>query len=341
MGLNRISPKVQLIRAQIHLTNRCNLRCKFCEVPTKFVNTKDLPDERWIEIVNELSKLKVKEITISGGGEPTLRFNLLIKILQITKKNGIKTGIITNGTQVTKEYAKIIAELQPDEWRTSLCSPDTKIDAFLRGKDLLEKSLKGISYIASWKKKKRSELPKLEVWMVQTKYNIHSIKRMIKKVHSIGANSLSIRMVNPPDSPLYPTEKQRKELVEKMEDYKKYTEKLGIEIKFHFLPTDILPPEKVEYNAKSNSKKNVICMLPFHEIVIFADGRAAVCCNFIDYPETSWEIENAVRKSVKEIWFGKKFNEFRRRIMGENPPTRCRECTPDFKSVDREYKNEN
>jgi len=342
MNLNKILPKIQLTRAQIHLTNRCNLRCKFCEVPTKFVNTKDLPDEKWIEIVNELSELKTKEITISGGGEPTLRFNLLIKILEITRKNNIKTGIITNGTQVSKKYARMIVELQPDEWRTSICSPDRKIDAYLRGRDMSEKSFKGISYIAEWKKKKGSELPKLEVWMVQTKYNIDSIESMIKKAYSVGANSLSIRMVNPPNSPLYPTKEQRKKLVEKMEEYKKYAEKLGLELKFHFQPADILSTSQSKVNnvKEDESTCNLICMIPFHEIVIFADGRVAVCCNFIAYPENSEVIEDVKKKSIREIWFGRKFNKLRERILNGNPPDRCRECTPDFKSVDREYKNE-
>lgn len=337
MNSDKILPKVQLTRAQIHLTNKCNLRCKFCEIPIKFANTKDLSDEKWIEIVNELNELKVKEITISGGGEPTLRLDLLIKILKITGKNNIKTGIITNGSQVTKEYARMIVEVQPDEWRTSICSPDRKVDAFLRGKDLLEKSLKGISYIAEWKKKKGSNLPKLEVWMVQTRYNIDSIGRMIKKACSIGANSLSVRMVNPPGSQFYPTEEQRKELVKKAEYYKKFAEKLGLEIKFHFIPEDILPIHKIERNGETN---NMICMFPFHEIVVFADGRVAVCCNFITYPEDSIAIENVMKKSLKEIWFGEKFNNFRKRILNGNLPDRCRECTPDFKSVDREYKNE-
>jgi len=338
MNSSKFLSQVQLTRAQIHLTNRCNLRCKFCEVPIKFANTKDLPDEKWIEIVNELSELKTKEITISGGGEPTLRFNLLIRILKITREGGIKTGIITNGSQVTEKYAKMIVEVQPDEWRTSICSPNREVDAFLRGKDMSEKSFKGINHIAEWKKKKGSNLPKLEMWMVQTKYNIDAIDRMIKKAYSIGANSLSIRMVNPPNSPLYPTEKQRKKLTEKMEDYKKYAEKLGLELKFHFRPEDILPTHKVEKNE--SIKNNMICMLPFHEIVVFADGRVAVCCNFIAYPEDSEVIENVREKGLKEIWFGEKFNNFRRRILNGNLPDRCRECTPDFKSVDREYKNE-
>jgi len=237
-------PKLELKRAQIHLTNRCNLFCKYCEVPAKFSNTKDLPYGKWIEVMDDLVDLKTKELTISGGGEPMLRFDLLIEILRITRDNGIKTGVITNGSLMNEDYARRIVEVQPDEWRTSICTSDKKTDAFLRGKDLSETSFKGISYLAKWKNKLDSELPKLEIWMLQTRYNITNIQEMIKKADILGANSLSLRMVNPPNGWLYPTENQRKELIKKLDYYKKFAQNFNIELRIHFTVDDILPSNR-------------------------------------------------------------------------------------------------
>ncbi len=351
----RTMPKVELRRAQIHLTNRCNLNCKYCEVPRKFVHTKDLADDKWIEIVNDLCEMKAREITISGGGEPTLRFDLLIDILKITRKNDIKTGVITNGTLLRNDFARKVVEVQPDEWRTSICAPEKNIDAFLRGEDLSEISFNGIRYISEWKKKLNSELPKLEIWMVQTKYNIQSIEKMIQKASEIGANSISLRMVNPPNSWLYPSEEQRKTFVKNLDNYKKIAIELGLELRIHFTLDDILPHNIIENiyeiegsnNTKFSSKiklenrvkkDKIVCMFPFHELVIFADGRVSPCCNFIAHDETSKAVENITDKNLKKIWFGKKFEQFRKNMVENNPPARCRECTPDFQCVNREYK---
>jgi len=331
--------KPKLLKAQIHLTNRCNLLCKFCDIPRIFSKSKDLSDKKWLQIMNELVKFKLDFLTISGGGEPTLRFNLLLKILKIANENGIKTGVITNGTRVNKKIARKIIESEPTEWRTSICSPDPKVDGFLRGKDLTIQTFEGIKYLAEWKKRLNKVLPELSIWMLQTKYNISHIEKMIRKCANIGANSLCLRMVNPPGCWLYPTRKQLEKLVNNLKKYRSLAHKKGIILRIFFHPREIFPPEKRKNNSHSLQKSlQKICLIAFHELVIFADGRVAPCCNFIKHDESSEAIENVRKKSLMEIWKGKKFTQFRKRLLKGDLPDRCKECTPDFKAVNRHYK---
>ena len=333
--------RVKLIRAQIHLTNKCNLRCKYCEIPVKFANSKDLSDDKWMDIVKELIELKVNEITISGGGEPTLRFELLIKILELLSKNRIKVGVITNGTMVNYKYAKKIVENSPNDWRTSICSPIKKTDSFLRGKDLLTKTFKGLEYIVKWRKKLKSgERPQVKVWMVLTNYNISHIPLMIKKASKIGVDCVCLRMVNPPNSWLYPTKRQRELFKKNLEGYKKLAEKLDIELRVYFSLQEILPEsESLQNREPRKEERKIMCLIPFHEIVVFADGRVSPCCRFIVSNEDSIAVENCTKRSLKEIWFGEKFNLFRKRILENKVPEECKNCTPDFKFINKEYNN--
>ena len=327
-------PKVKLIRSQIHLTNRCNLNCIFCGNPQIFADRKDLPDEKWEEIVEDLCELKAKELTISGGGEPLLRRKLLIEILTKVKENGMKTGVITNGTLVSRSFARKIVETRCDEWRTSVHSPFVSTDSRLRGKNFVKKTFDGIKFIAEWKRKLSSDSPKLEIWMVITKLNVNHVEAMIKKAKKIGANSVSLRMVNPPTNKLYPTRRQVKMFIKKLEFYKKLGESYGIEVRWHFSPEEIVKP----YGFDGGKFKGITCLLPFHEIVVFADGRVAPCCNFIMSGYESLAIEDVRTKRLKEIWKGKKFKHFRKLMLKGERPERCSECTPDFKAVDEEYR---
>jgi len=321
-------------------------------VPRVFKDSKDISDDKWINIVAALCELGMEELTISGGGEPCLRADLLIEILKITKRNNVKTGIISNGSLVNEDLARRIVEVAPDEWRSSICSPFRASDGLLRGRDLLSQSFDGIAHMAAWKKKMGNGLPKLEVWMLQTQFNIEHITDMIKKAASIGADSVSLRMVNPPtNKELYPTEEQRTEMMDKIEDYEALSEALGIEFRRHFSPEDILPfqggaPSQTEAPCQRQDEEEappapterVVCMLPFREIVVFADGRVSPCCNFIMHGEDSEAIGNALKEELKDIWLTNKFTRFRENMMMKVLPERCRECTPDFKSIDREYR---
>jgi MoaA/NifB/PqqE/SkfB family radical SAM enzyme len=321
--------KVKLKEAQIHLTNRCNLKCIFCEVP--FFRTKDLSDEKWYQIIEELCELKPLALTLSGGGEPLLRPKLLLHAIKKVKEVGTRALVITNGTLVTSTFAKKLVEYRCDEWRESIHTPFVKADSFVRGKSMLTQSFEGIKLIAHWKRKLESDFPQLVIWMTLTKHTITHIRAMIKKCTSLGVNSLFLRIVNPPENKkVYPSLAQRQKLLRKLPEYKSVAEKSGIELRCGFLPRDILP------HLPDGGK--LTCLIPFHELVVFADGRVAVCCNFIKDDTSSPGVESLKGKGLREIWFGDKFNNFRKCMLDGILFDRCVACTPDFKMTDREYK---
>lgn len=319
--------KIKLKESQIHLTNKCNLRCIFCDVSN--LETKDLSDEKWEEIVQDLCDLKPFNLTISGGGEPLFRPQLLMRIIKLVKEKGIKTSVITNGTLVSQKLAREIVESQCDEWRESIHTPFSKVDKFIRGKSYLLRSFRGIRWIAKWKEKLNTNLPKLVIFMTLTKFNIYHIPAMIKKANSLKVNSILLRMVNPPTNErVYPTIFQRENVVKNLGDYRKMANKYGIKLELAFSSKDIL----------QRDGGDITCLIPFHELVIFADGRVSVCCNFIKDGINSPAIESLRNKSLKEIWFGEKFNDFRRKMLKGIKIKRCKECTPDFKTTEREYR---
>ncbi|RLI96594.1 MAG: hypothetical protein DRO99_04190 [Candidatus Aenigmatarchaeota archaeon] len=75
------------------LTNRCNLRCKYCSMYRNKV--KELSTREVLSIIDEASNMGTKVIGFTGG-EALLRRDIA-KILRHSKSRGITTGLLSNG----------------------------------------------------------------------------------------------------------------------------------------------------------------------------------------------------------------------------------------------------
>jgi len=91
-------------------TTRCNYNCIWCNAQKyRAKGQHTLSEEQLDNLVNIYSKMGVKSTCIAGGGEPTLNPHLANFITSL-HVNNIETGIITNGSSMTKEQLVSIAE---------------------------------------------------------------------------------------------------------------------------------------------------------------------------------------------------------------------------------------
>ncbi len=133
----------------INVTSRCNLQCKMC-----FNKYNKIPIE------NELSSEEIKKfldqfmefadesalLTITGG-ESLLVQEKALEVAEHAKKIGIKTvAIITNGTLVTKEFAKKAKKLNL-KIMVSLDGANEKEHDYLRGIGSFKRTINGIKIL--------------------------------------------------------------------------------------------------------------------------------------------------------------------------------------------------
>lgn len=95
---------------QLEITDLCNLRCKYCYHfnTAKMPISKDISDNRMVELVKKLVEAKVYSLVITGG-EPFMCPAVTIKVLELAKKAGMFVSINTNLLLVTPS---IIEQLQ-------------------------------------------------------------------------------------------------------------------------------------------------------------------------------------------------------------------------------------
>jgi pyrroloquinoline quinone biosynthesis protein E len=80
------------------ITYRCNLQCTYCYNPLDLSSYRDeLRVDEWQRVVGEAADLGVLQIHFSGG-EPTLRADDLVVMVETARHRGLYTNLITQGT---------------------------------------------------------------------------------------------------------------------------------------------------------------------------------------------------------------------------------------------------
>jgi Fe-coproporphyrin III synthase len=91
-----------------NLTAHCNLACQHCYMDASREAREELSLEEGIHLVDELADMKVP-ILIFTGGEPLLSRNFYALAFH-AREVGLRTVISTNGTLITPEVARLLAE---------------------------------------------------------------------------------------------------------------------------------------------------------------------------------------------------------------------------------------
>jgi Fe-coproporphyrin III synthase len=91
-----------------NLTRRCNLACQHCYMDASPDARDEITLEEGIHLVDDLAKLEIP-ILIFTGGEPLLSRNFYALAFH-AREMGLRTVISTNGTLITPEVARLLAE---------------------------------------------------------------------------------------------------------------------------------------------------------------------------------------------------------------------------------------
>jgi MoaA/NifB/PqqE/SkfB family radical SAM enzyme len=102
------------IGAKLELTYACNLRCGFCYTDSPrhtLQRTPELSDEEWHEVVRQSLELGIVEAVVTGG-EPFLRKELTLGVVETLAKAGVGVTLNTNGWFVGEDVATRLGALR-------------------------------------------------------------------------------------------------------------------------------------------------------------------------------------------------------------------------------------
>lgn len=167
--------------AYLEVTNRCNLKCIHCYKTAGNPLPEELSTKEWVSVIDELSKLGVLTLAITGG-EPLLREDIA-EILKHAAKNVVGVTVFTNGTVITEEMVDVLKGVTPEKIMISLDGASKTTHERIRGKNTFDRTVRSIALLTENGLKVRSNT------VVYTE-NIGELDDLIKLLLDLGVSEM-------------------------------------------------------------------------------------------------------------------------------------------------------
>jgi MoaA/NifB/PqqE/SkfB family radical SAM enzyme len=135
IGRQRDAPPVRPVGVKLELTALCNLRCPFCYTDSPRATRErrhELSDDSWRRIVNQAIELGVLEAVVTGG-EPLLRRELTLELVERMGAAGVGVTMNTNGWFVDDEVAERLASVPGLQVKVSIDGATPELHDGARG----------------------------------------------------------------------------------------------------------------------------------------------------------------------------------------------------------------
>ena len=275
--------KPYLTSFQIELTSRCNERCVHCYIPHEN-KLYDLKPELYYSVLNQLSKMNVLHITLSGG-EPMLHPQF-IDFLKANQAYDFSVTILSNLTLLTDEMIQAMKKIRISSVQVSLYSiiPEhhdaiTKMPgSFIKTRDAILKLVENdIPLQISCPTMKENKIDYLDVQKWADKYNVRAATDYIMMArYDHTTDNLDHRLS------LDEVGKVIKDVIEVDDNYK----------------NEILKPDFIEQCEKLEENLDArVCGVGISSCCMVANGNV--------YPCAGWQdciCGNLYQQSLKEIW---------------------------------------
>jgi MoaA/NifB/PqqE/SkfB family radical SAM enzyme len=278
---------------QWHLTENCNLSCKHCYQGERGTEELLLPEiKKTVDEASDLIKEWSDRYEIAfnpsmniTGGEPFLRQDLP-EILQEVKQGGFELFLLTNGTLVNKERARMLADLGVNGVQVSLEGPEEVHDA-IRGVGSYTAATEGVEHLVD---------AGLDVTLNVTVSGMNA--GQVKKVVTFGSH-VGVRRIG--FSRLVPSGKGRaflSQMLSREELEKLYGSLLSLELKSLEIVTG--DPVAAQMKKRSNGDSGNVamsgCAAGVSGLTIQQNGNVTPCRRL------PLSLGNVRKDSLRELW---------------------------------------
>jgi radical SAM protein with 4Fe4S-binding SPASM domain len=186
------------VLSEIALTYQCNLECAFCYASCGCSKQKDVPElstgdmKAVLDVIRNEAEIPSVSFT---GGEPTLREDLP-ELVGYAKSLNMWTNLITNGTLVTRAYARALSEAGLDSAQVSLEAGEPGLhDAIVNKIGAFTLTIEGIKDL-------RCAGIRVHTNTTISGLNRKALLPILDRVRSLGLDKFSMNMLMPQGSAL-------------------------------------------------------------------------------------------------------------------------------------------
>lgn len=177
------------------VTHQCNLFCGFCYDRKDVDPAKEMSFSEWKQAL-----LSVKEFAgnyfISFSGGEVMLMKWFPDLVHYCHENGIKAGVLTNGTAINEKTAPRLVEAEPFEIGLSVDGPNAEIHDLIRGrKGAFAMVTQAVSLLRRERDRQEKTFP-IILRCVINKFNLLYLPAMAGLVNEIGGTAIIFQPVH-------------------------------------------------------------------------------------------------------------------------------------------------
>ena len=312
----------------LETTNRCNLLCETC--PRTFEDLEPPADMSWelfTRIVDQVPR--IARVVLHGVGEPMM-VKALPRMIGYLKERGAYVLFNTNGTLLSERKGRELIAAGLDELRVSLDAAEPRAFMAVRGKDMFARIVGNVRAFTALQRAEGIDRPLVSLWLTGLKETIDQLPAFVRLAHQIGVAEIHLqRLVFMPQE--QGLARARSRLFEQLEgdeprrlaEASRLAETLGV----RFNASGATEPGTSLKRAAEDQPWS-LCRRPWTLMYFTAHGRAIPCCiaPFSMRGYDGFTLGDATQQSLREIWNGPRYQDFRRALLSDAPPETCASC---------------
>jgi MoaA/NifB/PqqE/SkfB family radical SAM enzyme len=312
----------------LETTNRCNLLCTTC--PRTFEALEPPADMSWelfTSIVDQFPK--IARVVLHGVGEPMMVRDLP-RMIRYLKDRGTFVLFNTNGTLLTRKRGIELIDAGLDELRVSLDAAEPKAFALVRGRDMFDRIVRNLQQFTALQRELHADTPKVSLWLTGLKETIDQLPAFVRLAHELGISEVYLQRLVYFEGGLG-LARSESSLFERTDGSEAQAiceaEKLAADLGLSFNASGATEPG-TSLKKREADQPWSLCRRPWTLMYFTAHGRAIPCCiaPFSMRGYDSFTLGNATQQSLREIWNGERYQDFRRALLSSEPPKACANC---------------
>jgi MoaA/NifB/PqqE/SkfB family radical SAM enzyme len=314
----------------LEVTNRCNLLCTTC--PRTYEQLEPPADMSWplfTSIVDQIPNLA--RAVLHGVGEPML-VRSLPQMVRYLAERGVYVLFNTNGTLLNERNGRALIEAGLDELRVSLDAANAHTFREIRGKDYFARILRNVRKFTELQQREGHVKPRVSAWLTGLKETVRELPAFVRVAAEIGVKEVYLQRLvffdqdtigkARPDQTLFEN-LAREEAV-----YLDEAEQLARSLGMTFSASGAVSEPGLSLKRLGDDSPWQLCRRPWTLMYFTANGRALPCCiaPFSQHGYHNYTLGDATQQTLREIWNGPAYREFRAALLSDTPPRACANC---------------
>jgi MoaA/NifB/PqqE/SkfB family radical SAM enzyme len=318
----------------LETTNRCNLLCTTC--PRTYEELEPPADMSWTlftSIVDQIPQLA--RAVLHGVGEPMLVKNLP-RMVRYLKDRGSYVLFNTNGTVLNERNGRALIAAGLDELRVSFDAANAESYKAIRGKNYFNRILKNVRAFRELQEREGHDKPRVSAWLTGLRQTVEELPDFVRLAAETGIKEVHLQRLvffndnaiglARPDQALY--ERLSAEEATHIDRATALAKSLGVEFSASGGASEPGISLKRQDERKDNGSPWSLCRRPWTVMYFTANGRALPCCiaPFSQRGYENYTLGDATQQSLREIWTGPAYQNFRRALKSDQPAAACASC---------------